>query len=60
MGFLTGHELNWMPECLRILRDELPNIDVLISSQYSPGLAEAFREGKVDADFLVGNVAYRI
>src|SRR6202162_6111778 len=32
MGFLTGHELTWMPEALRILRDELPNIDVLLSS----------------------------
>ena len=30
MGFLTGHELTWMPEALRILRDELPNIDVMI------------------------------
>src|SRR5208282_2724083 len=40
MGFLTGHELTWMPEALRILRDELPNIDVMISSQYSPLLAE--------------------
>src|SRR5271168_848197 len=36
IGFLTGHELTWMPEALRILRDELPNIDVMISSQYSP------------------------
>src|SRR6202163_950106 len=36
MFFLTGHELTWMPEALRILRDELPNIDVMISSQYSP------------------------
>src|SRR5467141_3440703 len=26
MGFLTGHELTRMPEALRILRDELPNI----------------------------------
>src|SRR5258708_2142040 len=40
MGFLTGHELRWMPEALRILRDELPNIDVMISSQYSPLLAD--------------------
>jgi LysR family hca operon transcriptional activator len=39
MGFLTGHELTWMPEALRILRDELPNIDVMISSQSSPLLA---------------------
>src|ERR1700674_1840031 len=52
MGFLTGHELTWMPEALRILRDELPNIDVMISSQYSPLLAEGLSKGKVDAVFL--------
>jgi hypothetical protein len=32
IGFLTGHESAWMPEALRILRNELPNIDVMISS----------------------------
>src|ERR1700685_1151436 len=52
MGFLTGHELTWMPEALRILRDELPNIDVMISSQYSPQLADAVLEGTVGAAFL--------
>src|SRR6202043_715938 len=52
MGFLTGHELTWMPEALRILHDELPNIDVMISSQYSPLLAEGLSKGKIDAAFL--------
>src|SRR6202034_525008 len=52
IGFLTGHELTWMPEALRILRDELPNIDVMISSQYSPLLAEGLSKGKIDAAFL--------
>ena len=52
MGFLTGHELTWMPEAFRILRDELPNIDVMISSQYSPQLANALLKGTVDAAFL--------
>jgi LysR family transcriptional regulator, hca operon transcriptional activator len=52
MGFLTGHELTWMPEALRILRDELPNIDVMISSQYSPLLAEGLSKGTIDAAFL--------
>jgi len=52
MGFLTGHELTWMPEALRILRDELPNIDVMISSQYSPLLAEGLSKGKIDVAFL--------
>src|SRR6202048_1078736 len=36
MGFLTGHELTWLPEAVRLLRRELPDIDVMISSQYSP------------------------
>src|SRR6202140_2481724 len=52
MGFLTGHELTWMPEALQILRDELPNIDVMISSQYSPQLADGLSKGKIDAAFL--------
>jgi LysR family transcriptional regulator, hca operon transcriptional activator len=52
MGFLTGHELTWMPEALRILRDALPNIDVMISSQYSPQLADGLSKGKIDAAFL--------
>src|ERR1700720_3035303 len=52
MGFLTGHELTWMPEALRILRDELPNVDVMISSQYSPLLAEGLSKGTIDAAFL--------
>jgi LysR family hca operon transcriptional activator len=41
-----------MPEALQILRDELPNIDVMISSQYSPQLANALLNEKVDAAFL--------
>jgi LysR family hca operon transcriptional activator len=52
MGFLTGQESRWMPEALRILRDELPNIDVMISSQYSPRLADGLSNGKIDAAFL--------
>jgi LysR family hca operon transcriptional activator len=65
MGFLTGHELKWMPEALRILRDELPNIDVMVSSQYSPQLADGVSKGKIDAAFLrrekgVSELAYRI
>src|ERR1700736_365312 len=52
IGFLTNHELTWMPEVFRILRDELPNIDVMISSQYSPPLATALVKGTIDAAFL--------
>ncbi|MGC1450537.1 MAG: LysR family transcriptional regulator [Candidatus Sulfotelmatobacter sp.] len=65
MGFLTGHELIWMPEALQILRDELPNIDVMVSSQYSPLLADGLLKGKIDAAFLrrergVPELAYRV
>ena len=52
MGFQVGHELTWMPEALRILRHELPNIDVMISSQYSPQLANALLKGHLDAAFV--------
>jgi LysR family hca operon transcriptional activator len=65
MGFLTGHELTWMPEALQILRHELPNIDVMISSQYSPLLADGLSKGKIDAAFLrrergMPELAYRV
>jgi len=65
MGFLTGHELTWMPEALQILRHELPNIDVMISSQYSPLLADGLSKGKIDAAFLrreegVPGLAFRL
>jgi LysR family transcriptional regulator, hca operon transcriptional activator len=65
MGFLTGHEVIWMPEALRILRVELPNIDVMISSQYSPLLADGLAKGKIDAAFLrrergVPGLAFRL
>ncbi len=65
LGFLTGHEWTWMPEALRILRDELPNIDVMISSQYSPRLANGLVQGEIDAAFLrrekgVPELAYRV
>jgi LysR family hca operon transcriptional activator len=65
MGFLTGHELTWMPEAMKILRDVLPNVDVMISSQYSPLLADGLSKGKIDAAFLrreegAPGLAYRV
>jgi len=54
-----------MPEALRILHDELANVDVMISSQYSPLLANALLKGTVDAAFLrrergVPDLAFRL
>lgn len=52
LGFLTGQEMTWLPEAMRILRAELPNIDVTVSSDYSPDLAEAVMRGRLDLAFL--------
>jgi LysR family hca operon transcriptional activator len=52
LGFLTGQEMEWLPAAMHVLRDELPNIEVSVSSQYSPDLANALMRGKLDLAFL--------
>jgi LysR family hca operon transcriptional activator len=42
----------WLPEVLRILREEQPGIEITLSSQSSPDLAGALMRGKVDVAFL--------
>jgi LysR family hca operon transcriptional activator len=52
VGFLTGQEVDWLPETTRLLRDQLPNMEMTVSSQYSPDLADALMRGKLDIAFL--------
>jgi LysR family hca operon transcriptional activator len=52
LGFLTGHEVKWLPEALRILREELPNVEAVVYSQSSPELAAGLLRGKLDAAFM--------
>ena len=52
LGFLTGQEMDWLPQAMRILKDDLPNIEVSVSSQYSPDLAQALLSGKLDLAFM--------
>jgi len=52
IGFQTGHEMNWLPRAMHVLHDELKNIQVTISSDYSPDLAEALVRGRLDVAFL--------
>ena len=52
LGFLTGQEMDWLPEAMRVLRDVLPEIEVTISSQYSPLLGEALTRGILDLAFM--------
>jgi LysR family transcriptional regulator, hca operon transcriptional activator len=64
LGFLSGTELDLLPKAKRILQDELPNIELKLSSDYSPRLAEALMKGRLDAAFLrpephAGGLVYR-
>ena len=38
IGFQTGHEMNWLPRAMHVLRDELKNIQITVTSDYSPDL----------------------
>jgi LysR family hca operon transcriptional activator len=52
IGFQTGHEMNWLPRAMQVLHDELQEIQVTVSSDYSPDLAEALARGRLDLAFL--------
>jgi LysR family hca operon transcriptional activator len=52
IGFQTGHEMNWLAEAMHILRDELQQVEVTVSSDYSPDLADALVRGSLDVAFL--------
>jgi LysR family hca operon transcriptional activator len=52
MGFMIGHDTTWLPRALQVLRDDLPNIHVVISTQNSPQLAAALSQGLIDVAFL--------
>src|SRR5271163_4644042 len=36
VGFLIGQEVTWLPHTLRILREEAPDVDIMIFSRTSP------------------------
>jgi LysR family hca operon transcriptional activator len=52
IGFLTGYEMEWLPTLMSILREELPNIEVVVRSEQSPDLANALMRGRLDVAFL--------
>jgi LysR family transcriptional regulator, hca operon transcriptional activator len=58
IGFQTGQEMNWLPQAMSLLRDELKNIQVTVSSDYSPDLAEALARGRLDVAFLRAEPGY--
>jgi LysR family transcriptional regulator, hca operon transcriptional activator len=52
MGFQTGQEGEWLPRATAILRDELLNIEIRVSSDHSTMLADDLQRGKLDVAFL--------
>jgi len=52
LGFLTGMEMDWLPDAMHILKDDLANIQVTVSSEHSPTLADALTKGTLDVAFL--------
>ena len=52
IGFLTGQEVDWLPRATSILRDELLNIEIRVSSDHSTTLADDLQRGKLDMAFL--------
>lgn len=52
VGFLTGQEVAWLAPATRILSDELPNIEIRVSSGFSTTLADDLVRGKIDIAFL--------
>ena len=52
IGFQTGHEMNWLPRAMHVLHDQLTDVQVVVSSAYSPDLAEALARGRMDVAFM--------
>ena len=52
VGFLTGHEADCIPPTTRILRDDLPDLEVRIYSGFSADLADDVQRGKLDIAFV--------
>ncbi len=52
MGILTGQEVDWLPRATSVLRDQLPNIEIRVSSDHSAMLADDLQRGKLDVAFM--------
>jgi LysR family hca operon transcriptional activator len=52
IGFLIGQETDWLPRAASLLREELANIEIRVSSDHSSTLADELLHGKLDIAFL--------
>lgn len=65
LGFLSGTEMELLPKAMQVLQHELPKIEVKLSSDYSPKLADGLLKGRLDAAFMRpephgGDLVYRL
>src|SRR5271163_5206260 len=52
VGFLTGQEAAWLAPATRVMSDELPNIEIRVSSGFSVTLADDLVHRRIDIAFL--------
>lgn len=52
LGFMSGAEIGLLPEVERLLAERFPDIDIRLSSDYSPVLGKALMKRKLDAAFM--------
>jgi LysR family transcriptional regulator, hca operon transcriptional activator len=52
VGFLTGHEIGWLPQVLRALGDRIETTELIIHSASSPELLQALVQEQMDIAFL--------
>jgi LysR family hca operon transcriptional activator len=52
VGFLTGHEMEWLPRVLETLRNDLDKAELTIRSASSPELIQALLVGTMDMAFV--------
>jgi LysR family hca operon transcriptional activator len=52
VGFQTGVEIDWLPAVTHVLRDELRTLEMNVSSDFSPDLADSLMRGKLDVAIM--------
>ena len=51
VGFLTGHEVEWLRHITSVLSDELRTTDFRVTSDFSPAIGAAVQSGDIDLGF---------
>lgn len=51
VGFLTGHEVEWLRHVTSLLSDELRTTDFRVTSDFSPAIGAAVQSGDIDLGF---------